>query len=451
MWLPDLEGRRGPIYRAIADAIDRDVQNGALRAGARLPPHRDLADHLGVTVTTITRAYTEAARRGLTTGHVGRGTFIRGSELDPESDEPGVIDLSINVVIPDREAALVETRHFQRRVLDWPRLLGYAPRRGHLRHRQAMAAWLGRSGMPADAERLVLTSGAQHALATTLTAALEPGDTLLVEELTYSGARFMAEQRRLKLRGVPMDGEGLRPDALDAACRQSRARVLYCMPRLHNPTSAVMSERRRRQIAAVAERHRLVVIEDDTYGFASPERAPLAALIPHRSVFITSLSKSVFPGLRLGCALAPPALVEKISTAVWATTIMAPPLGADLMSIWIEDGTAARIVEWKRHEVAARQAMARRLLRDARYQTRPSSPHLWVQLPSHWSTEAFAAQVRARGVLLNPASEFAVGERPPRAVRLCLGTPRTRAALDQALTIVAETLADRAPAARAVV
>ena len=76
MWLPKLETRRGPVYRAIADALDEDVQNGALRAGMRLPPHRDLADHLGVTVTTITRAYAEAARRGLTSGHVGRGTFI---------------------------------------------------------------------------------------------------------------------------------------------------------------------------------------------------------------------------------------------------------------------------------------------------------------------------------------------------------------------------------------
>src|ERR1044071_1960079 len=97
MWLANLEGRRGPVYRAIADAIDQGVQDGTLRAGVRLPPHRDLADHLGVTVTTITRAYTEASRRGLTSGHVGRGTFIRGHE--PEDVERGPIDLSINVLM----------------------------------------------------------------------------------------------------------------------------------------------------------------------------------------------------------------------------------------------------------------------------------------------------------------------------------------------------------------
>src|SRR5512145_1442318 len=103
MWLPNLEGRRGPVYRAIADAIDADVESGALRAGTRLPPHRDLADHLGVTVTTVTRAYTEAARRGLTSGHVGRGTFIRGRES--EENDNGLLDLSINVLMPDKEVA----------------------------------------------------------------------------------------------------------------------------------------------------------------------------------------------------------------------------------------------------------------------------------------------------------------------------------------------------------
>ena len=84
------------------------------------------------------------------------------------------------------------------------------------------------------------------------------------------------------------------------------------MPRLQNPTSAVMSEKRRRQIAAVAEKYRLTVIEDDTYGFLSPERWPLARLIPHRTVFVTSLSKSLFPGMRLGCAVAPPGILDRI-------------------------------------------------------------------------------------------------------------------------------------------
>jgi DNA-binding transcriptional MocR family regulator len=450
MWIPNLDGRRGPKYRAIADAIDEEVQQGTLRAGARLPPHRDLADHLGVTVTTITRAYTEAARRGLISGHVGRGTFIRGSEPD-DAPSHGPIDLSINVLMPDKEVAVLESRLFQRRVLPWTQLLGYVRTQGHLRHRQAMASWLAAGGLTVNPDHLVLTAGAQHAMSAAMQALTKPGDTILVEELTYSGIRLLAQQMHLKLRGVSMDAEGLRPDALDAACRTTRARVLYCMPRLQNPMSAVMSEKRRTQIAAVADRYRLTVVEDDTYGFHSPERTPLAALIPERVVFITSLSKSLFPGMRLGCAHATPAIVEKLVAAVSASMIMTSPIGADLLCGWLEDGTAARIVEWKRHEVAARQAMVRRLLDGARIQTHPCSPHIWLHLPQRWSSDAFVAQARARGVILNPSSQFATSDVHARGVRVALGTPRTRAGLEDALNRVAAALADRAPAARIVV
>ena len=451
MWLPNLDARKGPVYRAIADAIDDDVQRGLLRAGARLPPHRDLADHLGVTVTTITRAYTEASRRGLISGHVGRGTFIRGAEPEESEYEPGVLDLSINILIPDKEVAHLEAHLFQRRMLSWTQLLNYAPKRGHLRHRQAMAAWLAHMGMPVEPDAIVLTAGAQHGLATAVMAALNPGDVLLTEELTYSGMRLLTQQLHVKPRGVAMDAEGIRPDALEAACRATRARALYCMPRLQNPISAVMSEKRRRQIAAVAEKYRLTVIEDDTYGFLSPERTPLRPLIPHRTIYVTSLSKSLFPGMRLGCVVPPPALIDKITRAVWATMISTSPIGADLLCGWIEDGTAARIAHWKRSEGAARQLMARRLLTGERYQTHPTSHHLWLSLPPKWTSDAFVAQVRSRGVVLNSSAEFAVGDQPPRAVRLCLGTPRTRAGLEQALTRVAECLMERAPAARAVV
>jgi DNA-binding transcriptional MocR family regulator len=450
MWLPTLDGRRRPVYRAIADAIDEDVQKGILRAGARLPPHRDLADHLGVTVTTITRAYAEASRRGLISGHVGRGTFIRGQEAEAPA-ETGLLDLSLNFLMPDREVISLEAHLFQRRVLPWTQLLGYAPRRGHLRHRQAMAAWVERQGLVADPDRVALTAGAQHGLATTFMALMKPGETLLTEDLTYSGARLLAQQLHLRLRGIAIDAEGLRPDALDAACRKTRARVLYCMPRLQNPASSVMSEKRRRQVAAVADRHRLIVVEDDTYGFLSPERRPLATLIPERTVYVTTLSKSLFSGIRLGCVVAPPPLLDKIVNAIWSTMIMASPIGADLLCGWIEDGTAARIADWRRHEIAARQTMLGRLLADHRYQTHPSSPHAWLFLPPRWSSDAFVAHARSRGVVLNSSSEFTVGDQQPRAVRLCLGTPRTRAGLEQALGRVAEALNDRAATTRVVV
>jgi DNA-binding transcriptional MocR family regulator len=450
MWLPNLDNRRGPVYRAIADAIDEDVQNGALRAGTRLPPHRDLADHLGVTVTTVTRAYTEAARRGLTSGQVGRGTFIRGLEPEDRGSESAPFDLTINILMPDREVANLQPRLFQRRTLPWMQLLGYVPARGHLRHREAMAAWVRQCGLKVDPEQMVLTAGAQHGLSVAFAALLKPGDTLLSEEVTYSGARVIAEQRGIKVRSIAMDGEGLDPEALDAACRSSRARVLYCMPRLHNPTSAVMSDRRRRQIAAVADRHRLTIVEDDVYGFLSPEVVPLAAVVPGRTVYVTSVSKSLFPGMRLGCVVAPGEMAERIAGYAWSSMIMSSPIGADLLGGWLEDGTAARIVEWKRNEVRARHAIARRVLNGERLRTHPASPHVWLHLPARWTSESFVAHARSRGVVVNPSTQFATRDDPPRAVRVCLGPPRTRAGLEQALTTLRQALSSPPLSARAV-
>src|SRR5262249_28353109 len=234
--------------------------------------------------------------------------------------------------------------------------------KGHRRHRQSMADWLAAVGTPAAPDSIVLTAGAQQALSISIAATTKPGDVLLTEELTYSGMKAIANQAHLKVRGVPLDGEVIRPDALEAACRATRARVLYCMPRLHNPTSTVMPERRRRQVAALAEKYRLTVIEDDVYGFLSPERASLAALIPERTICVSSVWKSRFPGMRLGCVVPPAGLLEKLSAAVWTTTICVPPISADLLCGWMDDGTALRILEWKRHEVAARQTMVKRLL-----------------------------------------------------------------------------------------
>ena len=175
MWLPKLESRRGPVYRAIADALDEDVQNGALRAGMRLPPHRDLADHLGVTVTTITRAYAEAARRGLVDGEVGRGSFVRhpaarGFASVPPSEVPaGVIDLAFNLpsggpTAAERSAAL---RALAART-DLDDCFNGYHLAGLPNHRDAGAKWLASAGVTASAERVLVTGGAQHALAVAL-------------------------------------------------------------------------------------------------------------------------------------------------------------------------------------------------------------------------------------------------------------------------------------------
>jgi DNA-binding transcriptional MocR family regulator len=448
IWEPRLEGRKGPRYRAIVEALAEDVAAGELRVGGRLPTHRDLADRLGVTVGTVSRAYSEAARRGLVSGQVGRGTFIRGGH-DPAidtGDDDGPVDLGQNHPPdppgqPQRAALLGALASLTARA-DAGRLLDYPAAGGNPADREAGASWIERSGVEASPQHVLVCTGSQHGLTVVLATQLGPGDLLLTESLTYAGLKSVAGLLHLRLKGLPMDAEGLRPEALEEACREGGAKALYLIPTLHNPTTAVMPEGRRREIVAIARAHGLAIVEDDVHGLLPLEHPrPIAALAPERTYYLTSTSKTLAPGLRIAYVLAPPEMVARLSASLRATTWAVAPLMAAVASTWIADGTADALVAARRQEARERQSIARDRLAGADFDAKPEAYYLWLRLPEPWRGDGFAAEARARGVLVTPAEAFAVGRAPvPHAVRLCLGAARTRATLSRGLLAVAGLL-----------
>jgi DNA-binding transcriptional MocR family regulator len=444
IWMPRLEGRAGPRFRAIVDALAGDVASGALPPGHRLPTHRDLADRLGVTVGTVTRAYAEAARRGLVTGEVGRGTFVRRARVGDE--EGPVVDLAQNhppePAVPPQRTALVQSLSTLTSQPDLDRLLDYPVAGGSLADRAAGAAWVSRVGVAASPDRVVVCSGSQHGLMVVLATLLRPGDLLLTESLTYAGLKSVAGLLHLRLSGLPIDDEGLRPDAFEAACRQRRPGALYLIPTLHNPTTAIMPAGRRREIAAIAQRHGIPIVEDDVHGLL-PERRPepLAALVPDAVYYLTSTSKTLAPGLRVAYLLAPERMVPRIVESLRATTWAVAPLTATVATSWIGDGTADVILAARRREARERQLLAREILEGADFDSKPEAYYIWLRLPEPWRRDEFAAVLRARGAEVTSAAAFAVGRDPaPHAVRLCLGATRSRNRLARGLSLVAETL-----------
>lgn len=448
-----------PRYLAIAAALQRDIEAGHLPAGTRLPTHRDLAFQLGVTVGTVSRAYDEADRRGLIQGEVGRGTFVLPRlgagliELDPEAH--GLFDLSVsrppdNAAAPELREALAALSHRR----DLPHLLSYQPEAGLPAHRAAGAAWLERAtGLIADPERLFVVSGAQHGLYAALAAFARPGEVVLTEALTYPGIKLIANQLGIALQPVAMDEDGLQPEALEAACQRWRPRALVTVPTIHNPTSAILPEPRRREIAAIARRHELLVIEDNIYGFLAPEQVThLAELAPERVIHVTSLSKSMAPGLRVGYVLAPEALVPRLGAVLRGSVWMTAPLLGEIARLWIEGGMGDRLAAERLADAHARQALAARYLAGQRITTKPSSFHLWLQLPEPWRASEFVALARRRGVLVTAPEAFVVGrEEAPHAVRVCLSAVSTIERLETALGILSGLLAAPAGADLAVV
>ena len=429
IWSPRLTQSDEPIYRRIADALERDVRAGVLVAGSQLPTHRDLARNLGITPVTVTRAYAESARRGLVESTTGRGTFVRTTrrEAVPRTE----IDLATNTVaipLPSPRNALLH------RVADALVYSSYATGPGSERHRAAGATWIGRR---TDPSRVVVTAGTQQALLLALAATAKAGDTVLCESVTYHGAKAAASMLHIRLEPLPMDRSGLMPEALERACKARTSKVLYTIPSLQNPTGILMPEKRRREIASVAQKYGLTVIEDDVCGFLVDTTPPaIAAFIPERTIFITGLGKAIAPGLRVGYLTGPEALVAKAHIGLAASILFASPILAEIAATWIEDGTAARIVANKRAENALRNAAARRILGRRAGASDPHSSHLWIELPKRWTADAFAEEARRRRVRIASASSFAVTPEVPRYVRLSIGAPASVAELESALYVL---------------
>lgn len=434
-------------YLAIADALEADIECRRLVLGDRLPTHRELALALGVSIGTVTRAYAEATARGLVLGQTGRGTFVGGTtsrKAALEVDESGGdIDLGptwpLYALDPDLGSAL---RRLMRRK-DVQSLLRYTPHAGSMRHRRAGAIWATRYGLDASADRVLVCAGVQHAMLVILSTLAEPGDVVLTEEFTYPGLKAAANLLRLRLHGIPTDGEGILPDACARACRQRRVKALYTIPTLHNPTTRTTGEQRRREIAAIAARHGIPIIEDEAHQLLASGPPPTYwSIAPEQTYFIAGLSKVVTGALRVTYLVAPAAAVPRLSEAIWATTWMVAPLTAEIAALWIEDGTADATVTRKRREAVARQRIAAQLLLGLSFETQAAALNVWIDpLPRGAAAADVVAAARNCGVAVTPGSAFAAGSAGGRAaVRVSLTAAETRSELRRGLTILSEVL-----------
>lgn len=451
IWRPDLDGRSGPKYKWIADAIGESVADGRLKVGDRLPVQRDLAYELGLSLNTISRAYADATERGFLQGEVGRGTYVRqpgslGPQMAPSDlarPVTGPIDFSQNLPAPGRSAgALAQTLAELKDSDGLAACMDYQTRGDQVRHAKAAARWLSKVGFDADAENIVMTTGAQHGLMVAMLATMRPGDILLTEELTYGPVKILAQQLGLKVVPVATDEGGLSVTALEAACRRVTARTLYCLPTLHTPTTVTMDAERRAAVASIARKHNLLIVEDDVFGFLPSQRPhPVAMFAPERTIYVTSVSKSLAPGLRVGYLRAPERYTDSLRAAVNLSCWMPPPLMSEITSRWIEDGTADMLNEYQRSEAAFRQALARKILPEKHLKAHPDGFHLWLELMPGQGSEVFRMTAERRGVKVLASEVFAVDPKnAPLAVRLCLSHEDSRERVAKGLETIADLL-----------
>ncbi|WP_083754855.1 aminotransferase class I/II-fold pyridoxal phosphate-dependent enzyme [Bradyrhizobium murdochi] len=318
---------------------------------------------------------------------------------------------------------------------------------GTVSDREAGATWLSqRLGRKPDMERVVLANGSQSILAMLMARFVKPGGVLLTEELTYPAIKPLSALFGIELRAVSMDAEGIDPASLDRACVEQgdNARALYCMPTLHNPTSATMSEARRADIATVARRYGIWLFEDDIYGVL-PEEAPppLALYAPERSWYILGLSKSLAAQLRVAYVVGPNPNISR--DAFWpgvrTTNWMVAPLVAEVASRWLANGIGSAILQSVRAETLRRRALAASIL--PYIQTSPSAfnYHLWIELPKGWQLNAFVKAALDAGVVVGSGDSFAINSQEgDRKFRIGLGVPPDHDELVRGLKTIASLL-----------
>jgi len=432
-----IKQQSGSKYIRVANGIEQAIKEHTLHGGDRLPPQRELADELGVTLGTVSRGYAEAEKRGLLQGETGRGTFIRNNEPDrfslhslhnmPERDSMPAIqfDLNFPVQLGSPDLGKILTKISAR--TDLHEMLDYRPTFGLTRHRQKAAGWLKQFGISTSPEHIAITAGVQHGLQTVLSSQMDAGETLAVEQYTYPGMLNLAHHLGIRLVPVPMDEKGMKPDALKAIAKQHKLRGVYLMPTLQNPTTVTMPQKRRQEIALVVTDLDIFLLEDDVYAVLEEESpAPVSTYIPERSFYLTSLSKALAPGLRVGFLVMPADKTIDIEAAMAASLWHAPPLMAEIACQWIEDGTAERVIAIKRQEAARRAALLKKHLPENNLQLRAGGLHLWLQLPETWEGENFAKQAAKDGVLVIPSVNFFPGPHPEhQAIRICIGPPKS--------------------------
>lgn len=445
-----------PLYQQLFDRIAERIRSGAFPAGFRLPPSRKLADELGTHRNTVVRAYTELERSGFLSSTVGRGTFVRAqpaavpvpvrasAELPVErAPMPWTSMVSeraraegfarvarvrrlarvgrgelVNLTRMEPAPELVPDDLF-RRCLEHvmrttgTRALGYAPHEGVPRLRERIAEDLARQGVPARAEDVLITSGSQQAIDVIARGLVDPGEVVITQAATYTGAIQIFGAAGARLLGVPSDAEG--PD-LGWLRHAGGAKALYLMPNHNNPTGECISAARRQELLAWARDTGTAVIEDDYVAdleLEGPPPPPAMRALDGDVLYLSTFSKKLIPALRIGFLLCPASLTSQLVALKHATDLGTSALMQHALAEFLERGYLVAHLNRIRGEYRARRdalcgALAKHLPASVRFRVPPRGTTLWLELPDDLDPEAVFEEARRRGVLVSPSTLYRV-------------------------------------------
>ncbi|WDL98392.1 aminotransferase-like domain-containing protein [Alicyclobacillus sp. ALC3] len=334
----------GPrTVRELVEWLVASIHEGVWLPATRLPPERSLAQQFGLNRSTVAAAYVELQARGLVDRRQGSGTYVRGDLWGITPDWPRYLEQAAFRPLAPLARQIVETRQ-RADILDfsdgnigpdiWPvdnmqRLLsdvhlnaalGTGHPLGSPALREAVSLDMKRHlDTQVDPESVLITAGAQQALYLVARGLLRPGDSIAIEKPSFYYSQALFQSCGVRLLPIPMDGEGVLPDALKELVRTHRPAMVWLNPTYHNPTGATLNIERRRAVVALCNAWNLPIVEDDAFTHlqvaGTPKVPPLLFRLAEQSsvLYIGSLSKVVAPGLRIGWVVGPRAIIDRLA------------------------------------------------------------------------------------------------------------------------------------------
>ncbi|ODG92622.1 GntR family transcriptional regulator [Gottfriedia luciferensis] len=448
-WKPSIDKNKKPIYQAIAGQVEKDILNGVLLPGTKLPPQRELADYLDLNLSTISKAFKVCELKGLLSATVGSGTFVSYDALSNayllEDTKPKHL-IEMGATLPDNasyEPLLLQLKNMLQES-DYEKWFGYGRAGESLWQKDAAIKLILRGGFETTVDHILFANGGQNAIAATLASLCKPGDRIGADDHTYPGLKTIAAMLSVQIVPIKSENYEMSPNAFEYACKNDNIKGIYLIPDYHNPTASCLSIENRKKIAAIAKKYNQFIIEDATYNLLNEKPIPaVASFAQEHRIYIASLSKSIAPGLRLACVAVPIRFKEAISKALYNLNISVSPLFSELAARTIVSNQFENIIKIHREETIRRNQVVNKYLSDYTCLGTETGIFHWLLLPGKLTGAEFEKLAAQQGVQVYAAERFVVGKScPERAVRVSVCAPETLEELEHGLMILERLLQD---------
>jgi len=449
------DGDRRALFIQVREQLRDLIGRGILLPGMRLPPVRALAVQLGINQITVAKAYRDLAGSNLIEGRRGGGSFVRRSAAQPAIDgpdeagvrpllaerlfelarAPGVIAFTSNYPVAD-DACIAAFRDSLSIALN-ERLdscFQYDPPLGRIELRRQIATYLTHQGVEADADNIMVTSGAQQAVDLAVRSLIAPGAPVIMESPAYYGAINAARGVRARIFEVPLQPDGMDLDVVETHLVREQARLIYTNPTFQNPTGVTMSEDKRRALLGLARRHGAVILEDDHSpelrfkGRAIPSIRALAGaddMVLHARGF----GKVFLPGVRLGYLVVPDVLRRRLLEAKANADLHSNSFMQEAVAQYFAQQSYPKLLDRLRSQYGARQRLVcDSLVAGMPPGTQVSAPDgglsLWLTLPEGADVSELYFRAVRRGVAFVAGEVFYASHPDQRSLRISFGLNR---------------------------